>query len=259
MKETVLITGASSGIGYEFAKIFADRKCDLVLVARNESKLKEIKAELEENDNVKILVIVQDLSTPEAAKKIFEELTEKQIQIDVLINNAGFGEYGFFSQTNWEKEEQMIQVNIVSLSHLTKLLLPSMIERKKGKIFNVASTAAFQPGPLMAVYYASKAYVLSFTEAIANELKGSGVTVTVLCPGATASGFQAAAAMEDSKLVKGKNLPTAAEVAQFGYDTLQKGKTVAVHGFANKFLALLVRFLPRATVTNIVRATQERA
>ncbi len=153
----------------------------------------------------------------------------------------------------------MIQVNIVALTHLTKLLLPRMVARKQGRVLNVASTAAFQPGPLMAVYYATKAYVLSFSEALANELFGSGVTVTALCPGPTKTGFQARAQMEESKLVRGKEIMTAETVARAGYAGLMKGKTVVIPGMSNKMLAQAMRFLPRNTVTRLVRSAQERA
>ena len=255
MKKNALITGASGGIGYEFVKLLARDGYDLFLVARNETKLKEIQKDLESQYDIHVTVMVKDLSEPNAAQAVVHELG-RDVAIDVLINNAGFGNFGMFAETDWKKESSMIQLNITALTHLTKLLVPGMKERGVGRILNVASTAAFQPGPLMAVYYATKAYVLSFSEAIANELKGSGVTVTALCPGATASNFQKASAMEKSALVKDKKLPSAAVVAKTGYEALMKGKTVVIHGQYNKFLAFIVRLFPRNVVTQLVRRAQ---
>ncbi len=178
--------------------------------------------------------------------------------MDVLVNNAGYGVYGPFLETSLDAELAMIQVNIVALTELTKRLLPPMVARARGRILNVASTAAFFPGPLMAVYYATKAYVLSFSDAIANELEGSGVTVTVLAPGPTASGFQAAAALEESKLFAGRQLPTSREVARAGYDGVMAGRPLVVPGIANKVTIQLPRFTPRRLVARLVRRVQER-
>ncbi|MCP2727811.1 SDR family NAD(P)-dependent oxidoreductase [Limnofasciculus baicalensis] len=258
MPKTVLITGASGGIGYELAKLFAQDGDNLVLVARNENKLNEIKRNFEQNYQVIVKVLGKDLSQPNIAVQIFNDLEKDQIQIDVLINNAGFGDFGEFVNTNWEKEADMMQVNMVALTQMTKLFLKGMVERRRGKIVNVASTAAFQPGPLMAVYYATKAYVLSFSEAIANELESTGVTVTALCPGATESGFQQASAMEESRLVKGRKLPTAEDVAKYAYKAMEKGQVVAIHGLFNWIAANIIRFLPRKVVTDVVRTMQER-
>ena len=186
-------------------------------------------------------------------------LEARGIDVDVLVNNAGYALYGAFTETDLADELAMIQVNIVALTHLTKLLVRKMVARKDGRVLNVASTAAFQPGPLMAVYYATKAYVLSFSEALANELSGTGVTVTALCPGPTKTGFQARAQMEESKLVRGKEIMTSETVARAGYAGMMKGKTVVIPGMSNKMLAQAVRFLPRNTVTKMVRNAQERA
>ncbi len=183
MPKTALITGASSGIGYELSKLFAQDSYDLVLIARSENKLQDLAAKLQNEFGSQVKVIVQDLGINFAPKTIFSQLQEENITIDVLVNNAGFATYGLFTETDLQAELEMMQVNMVALTHLTKLFLPGMVQRRQGKILNIASTAAFQPGPLMAVYYATKAYVLSFSEAIANELIGTGVTVTVLCPG----------------------------------------------------------------------------
>ena len=202
--KTALITGASSGIGYELAKIHAAKGGNLVLVARSKATLDELKNELEKQYKVSVYTIGKDLSLPNAAQEVYDETTAQKINVDYLINNAGFGTYGFYAISDWEKELQMLNLNIVALCQLTKLYLKDMVKNKGGKIMNVASTAAFQPCPTMSVYGATKAFVLSFSEAVDNEVREKGITVTALCPGATRSGFQAAANMTDSKLFKNK-------------------------------------------------------
>lgn len=256
---TALITGASNGIGLELAKIHASKGGDLVLVARNKSKLDELKHELETKFNIKVYTIGKDLSAANAAKEVYDETSKQQIKIEYLINNAGFGDFGFFAETDWNKELQMINLNITTLTQFTKLYLQDMLKRKSGKIMNVASTAAFQSGPTMAVYYATKAYVLSFSEAVDNEVRDQGISITALCPGATESGFQAAAAMEESNLVKGRKLPGSKEVAEYGYAAMLKGKTVAIHGFMNWIMANSVRFIPRSIVVKVTRKIQDKA
>ena len=255
---TALITGASSGIGYELAKIFAADHHDLILVARNLDKLNGLKSELEGKYGIKAMVIPADLSIPHIADEIYYDLSNKEIEVDFLVNNAGLGDYGFFVDADWKKQAQMLQLNVVALTHLTKLFLRGMIERRNGKIMNVASTAAFQPGPLMAVYYATKAYVLHFSEALANEVKGTGVTVTTLCPGPTESGFRSAATMGASRMFKIMLVPTAADVARFGYRAMMKGQTVAIHGVLNYLLSFSVRFTPRSLVTWVSRQFLEK-
>jgi short-subunit dehydrogenase len=180
-------------------------------------------------------------------------LSVQKIRVDYLINNAGFGDFGLFADSNWEKQSEMINLNVLALTHLTRLFLPQMIKNKFGKVLNIASTAAFQPGPTMSVYFATKAFVLSFSEAIANELKGTGVTVTVLCPGATESGFQAAADLKNSNLFKGNQIASSKQVAEFGYNMMMKGKIVVIHGFMNKLLTFSVRLAPRNIITSIAR------
>ncbi len=258
MKKVALITGASNGIGLELAKVHAAKGGDLVLVARNKARLDELKTELESQYKISVYTIGKDLAAPNAALDVYSEMKTKNIQVEYLINNAGFGDFGMFVETDWNKELQMINLNITSLTQFCKLFLPDMVNRKSGKIMNVASTAAFQSGPTMAVYYATKAYVLNFSEAIDNEVSDKGVTVTALCPGATESGFQAAAAMEESKLVKGKKLPTSKEVAEYGYKAMLRGKTVAIHGMMNAFLANSVRFMPRAVIVKVTRMMQDK-
>jgi uncharacterized protein len=257
MNKTVLITGASSGIGLEFATLFAKDGYHLVLNARNESRLQEIANELKSKYGVKVTVAAKDLSIPESADELTSELASAGIEIDVLINNAGFAAYGPFNETSWKEEKDMIQVNIMALTALTKQLLPGMIKRNSGKILNVASTAAFQPGPLMAVYYATKAYVLSFSEAVNYELRNTNVSVTALCPGATSTNFEKRANLESSRLFQSGAMD-ARDVAFEGYKALMKKKSLEIPGFKNKALANLVRFLPRKSVLKIVHYVQDK-
>jgi short-subunit dehydrogenase len=228
-------------------------------VAKNKFKLDELKAELERQFKVSVYTIGKDLSAYNSVQEVYDETTKQNIQIDYLINNVGFGDFGMFVETEWNKELQMINLNITALTQFTKLYLKDMVKHGSGKIMNVASTAAFQSGPTMAIYYATKAYVLSFSEAVNNEVSDKGITVTTLCPGATESGFQAAAAMEESNLVKGKKLPTAKEVAEYGYTSMIKGKTVAIHGMINWIMATSVRFIPRSLVVKLTRKIQDKA
>ncbi len=253
MKNTALITGGSGGIGVELARLFASDGIDLMLVARNNDKLQETKNNLENEYNINVHVLPLDLSVKASPDKIFDFTKDNNLRIEYLINNAGFGYFGYFSETDWKKEESMINLNITSLTQLTKLYLTEMLERNSGKILNVASTAAFQPGPLMAVYYATKAYVLHFSEAINSELEGKNITVTALCPGPTETSFQTRAEMENSKFLDIANLQAARKVADFGYNAMQKGKSVAIPGFSNKITAFMNRILPRNTIANIVK------
>ena len=254
---TALVTGASGGIGEELARLFAADGHSLVLVARSRDKLEALAAELEAKHHVRARVVASDLARPEAPGEIFAELQGDGVHIEVLINNAGFGSYGPFVETDLRAELDMIEVNISALTHLTKLFLPGMVARRRGYVMQVASTAAFQPGPLMAVYYASKAYVLHFSEALANELEGTGVVVSALCPGPTETGFVEAAGMQQSKLFE-RGAMTAREVAEIGYRGMLAGKTIVIPGLRNNLLARAVGFLPRGLVTRVVRGIQER-
>ena len=247
-RKSALITGASSGIGRDFARLLARDGYHLFLVARSEGKLREVAEEVGHAS-----VIVADLASPAAPQKIFDAAGP----VDVLINNAGFGISGPFVETDLKAELEIIQVNIAALTHLTKLFVRPMVARKSGRIMNVASTAAFQPGPLMAVYYATKAYVLSFSEAIADELHGTGVTVTALCPGPTSTGFAAVAGMESSRLFSVTRPMNSEAVARYGIRAMQHGKRVAIPGVANKLMAQSLRVSPRRLVTTIVRKLQE--
>ncbi len=256
--ETVLVTGASSGIGAELARVFARNGSALVLTARSVDKLEVLAKELREKHGVAVRVVPGDLAAADGPRRLLERLAQASVQVDVLVNNAGYGGFGAFVETEWGDKAGMLQLNVVSLTELTQRLLPGMVARKRGGVLNVASTAAFQPGPLTAVYSASKAYVLSFSEAVAEEVAASGVTVTALCPGATVTGFAARAAMQASRLFQAKGLPDAATVAQAGYDGFRRGAAVVIPGLQNRFLAQSVRFMPRRWVTRVVRRMQER-
>ena len=250
------MTGASSGIGLELANCLARGGYDLVLVARNREKLKQVAGTLSARHKVRVSILVKDLSRPAAPQKIFDELQRADVQIDVLVNNAGLGVYGPLAGANVDQMLSVIQVNISALTHLTRLFLPSMLERGQGRVLNVASTAAFQPGPLMAVYFASKAYVLSLSEALSNETAGSGVSVTCLCPGPTQSDFQNRAQMSTSKLSQ-SNQMSASRVANAGYRAMLRGQTLVIPGKNNAFWAWFTRVLPRSMTPKIVRRVQD--
>lgn len=256
--QTVLITGASGGIGYELAKLFARDHYNLVLVARSADKLRQLASELQSEFGVTVKSVPLDLSAPPAAKFLFEQLQREGMGVDILVNNAGFGTLGEFAEMPEEEILGQIHLNLTALTHLTRLFLPPMLKRRAGKIMNLASTAAFQPGPLMAVYYATKAYVLSFSEAIANELRGSGVTVTCFCPGATHTNFAKRAGTQSSRLFKQFGAMDADTVARDGYRALMAGKTVAISGTHNWLVAESVRFAPRKMVTAISRWIAEK-
>ncbi|MDO6760198.1 SDR family oxidoreductase [Tamlana sp. 2_MG-2023] len=254
--KTALVTGAASGLGYELAILLAKDQYKLILVDVNPETLAKAKASLLKDFDVEVITLVKDLGVPNVSNEIMSDLGNQPI--DVLINNAGFGLFGTFAETDWERESAMLHVHILTATHLTKLVLKGMVERGSGKILNMSSLAAFQPGPLMSIYYASKGYMLSFSEAIANELKGTGVTVTAVCPGPTQTSFQKTVS-ENTKDNKIKfNMGTASEVAAYGYKAMLQGKSYAIPGTFNKFLAILPRFLPRRTASHIVRTIQQK-
>src|ERR1051326_4201260 len=244
---TTLITGASGGIGYELAKLFARDHHNLVLVARSAEKLGQVATELK-TYGVTVKTIALDLAAPPAPKFLFDQLQSEGTIINILVNNAGYGAFGDFAQMPEEEIRGQLDLNIRALTELTRLFLPAMIARRSGRIMNVASTAGFQPGPLMAVYYATKAYVISFTEAIANELKGSGVSVTCFCPGATETGFATRAGNDKTRLFQKFGAMNVKTVAADGYRGLMKGKTLVISGTKNWLVAESVRFAPRKTV-----------
>lgn len=240
-KRTALITGATQGIGYYFSRIMARNKVDLVLIDKDEGLLLDLSLDLYQRYGVRVKFIPFDLSKNNAPFVIYNDVVKDGFHIDYLINSAGVGDLGYFHETDWEKEHEMIKMNVVSLVQLTKLFVNDMLKIGKGRVLNVASTAAFQPGPNRAVYHATKAFVLSFSEAIANELKGSGITVTALCPDPQQSGLQYLAEVEVNKLLRSGKLPKDWEVAEFGFHSMIEGKTVAVSGFMNHLRLNLAR------------------
>src|SRR6516162_1548274 len=241
---TVLITGASGGIGYELAKLFARDRHNLVLVARSADNLAQVATELQAY-GVKVKTIALDLAAPPVPKFLFDQLHREGITIEILINNAGFGAFGEFAEMPEEEILGQIGLNITALTELTRLFLPTMIARRSGRVMNVASTAGFQPGPLMAVYYATKAYVISFTEAIANEVRKSGVTVTCFCPGATETGFAKRAGNDQTRLFKQMGAMKVEKVAVDGYRAVMEGRGLAISGAHNWMVAQSTRFAPR--------------
>jgi hypothetical protein len=255
---TVLITGASGGIGYELARLFARDHHNLILVARSGDRLAQVATELQ-TLGVRVHTHALDLAAPTAPKFLFEQVQSAGLIVDILVNNAGFGALGEFARMSEEQILGQIHLNIVALTELTRLFLPSMLARRGGRIMNVASTAGFQPGPLMAVYYATKAYVISFSEAIANEVRNSGVTVTCFCPGATDTGFAKRAGNEKTRVFKQFGAMSAERVALDGYRALMEGRTLAISGVQNWIVAQSTRFAPRRLVTAISRWVSETA
>jgi uncharacterized protein len=254
--KTALVTGAASGFGFEFAKLLAADSYNMILVDIDASRLESVKDYIIQNYPVEVDVIVCDLAKPQAAGEIYYRI--KSRLIDVLINNAGFGLSGFFTKTDWQTEEAMINLHILAITHLTKLFITDMVSRRSGRIMNISSVAAFQPGPLMAVYYASKSYILSFSEAIANEVKGTGVTVTVFCPGLTRTRFQENTAIHsNTKMIKIGRIASVKKVARIGYHAMLIGKTLSVPGIENKIVVLLNRIVSLKARASLVRYIQE--
>ena len=255
-RKTALITGGASGLGYELVLLFAKDNYGLVLVDIDSDKLLETKKEIESTYQVPVQIMAKDLSQVNISEEIVSELGETQI--DALVNNAGFGAFGAFHEVDWERQEQMLNLHVMTTTHLTKLILDGMVKRGSGMILNLSSLAGFQPGPLMSLYYATKGYILSFSEAIANELKGTGVTVTALCPGPTKTSFQQVVSSASSENKITFNMANAKDVAAYGYKAMKKGKSVAIPGGLNKILGTLPRFVPRNMATQIVRRIQEK-
>jgi short-subunit dehydrogenase len=254
-RPVALVTGASAGIGRELAQILAREGHDLVLVARREAELERLAAELKEQHGADARVIPADLAKSTAVAAIAKALGPNA-RVDVLVNNAGFGGLGTFAGRDRKDDLRMIAVNVTALTELTKQFLPGMVQRGRGRILNVASTAAFQPGPFMAVYYATKAYVLSLSQALAEELSGTGVTVTCLCPGVTETEFHQVAGTEDIPLTSGPVSMSARAVAEAAYRGMERGRLLVVPGLHNKIGAQSVRFAPRRTMLKIVRRIQ---
>ncbi|MDQ1683505.1 MAG: uncharacterized protein QOC82_242 [Frankiaceae bacterium] len=251
-RPVALVTGASAGIGRELAKVLAREGHDLVLVARRQAELDALAAELKQQYGADSRVVPADLAEPSAASQVFEALGPESV-VDVLVNNAGFGGHGAFASRDRDADMRMVAVNVVALTDLTKLVLPGMVARGRGRVLNVASTAAFQPGPFMAVYYATKAYVLSLSEALAEEVSGTGVTVTCLCPGVTDTEFHAVAGTDAQPLTQGPLSMSAAAVAESAYKAMMRGKRLVIPGLHNKFGAASIRLAPRGAVLKIVR------
>ena len=257
MKKTALITGASGGLGLSFVNIFAREGYDLVLVARNGVRLEEIKKDIEGKYGVNATVIPCDLTADDGAKTVFDATKQAGLHVDVLVNNAGFGDFGEFHKSDLGKQTRMVDLNCTALIELCHLYLPDMIAKGEGNILNVDSIASFQPGPLMSVYYATKAFVLSFTQAISRELKGTGVKVTALCPGPIRTNFDSAAELGESGLFKNLKVWDPDVVAEFGYKNMKRGKVVCICGFANKILVFANRFAPRCLVRELVYHLQK--
>ena len=255
---TALITGASAGLGRDFARLFASDGHDLVLVARRRDRLDDLGAELEHTHGIKAHVLPADLGNPDAPQRIVDHLQESGIEIEFLVNNAGFGSSGAFAELDTRRELEMIAVNVAALTHLTRLVLPAMIARGHGRILNIGSTAGFQAGPFMATYYATKAYVNHFSEALAHELAGTGVTVTVSCPGATVTEFGAIAGNDKSQLFA-SGAATSEEVSREAYQAMMKGKRMIVHGARNRVLVQALRMAPRRVVHSIAAKLNQKA
>jgi len=245
-----LITGASAGIGAALAEVCAEHGHDLILVARRRDRLDSSAADIERRFHVKVTCVTEDLANPDGPGRVFDAVTAQGLEVEHLINNAGVGLYGRFSQTDLNAELKMIQLNVTSVVELTKRFLPSMIQRRSGRILNVASTAAFVPGPWMSIYYATKAFVLSFSEAIGYELKPSGITVSTLCPGPTQSEFKVRAGSQRSRLFEAF-LMDAPTVARAGYDGMMSGKSVVIPGIRNKLIPVAARMIPRPLLTTM--------
>jgi short-subunit dehydrogenase len=254
-----LVTGASSGIGLAVAELLAEQKFDLVVSGRNRAALVETADRLKSQHGVNVIVLPCDLGAAGGGRALAGMLREQGLEPDVLVNNAGFGTYGPLLEQTVESQVEMIQVNVTSLVELTRLLAPAMVTRHSGRILNVASTAAFQAGPLMAVYYASKAFVLSFSEAVGNELSGTGVTVTALCPGPTTTAFQDRARMQESRLGKAAAFMDARTVARIGIEAMMSGKPLAIAGMMNRLVAWSTRLAPRQLTTKLARAINAKA
>jgi len=252
MAKKALVTGASGGIGLELSRILAREGYDLFLVARNGSRLTEISEELSREYGINAVPVPADLSDISACERLYE-ITGP---VEVLVNNAGFGDYGEYRLCEWSKQETMIRLNDIALAKISHMYIPDMVSRGSGKILNIASVAAFQPGPLMSVYYASKAFVLSFSQALSEELRGSGVTVSALCPGPVNTGFSTAANCEDVSVFKESSGANAADVAEYGYRSMMRGRPVAVHGLLFKSAVFVERLLPRFAIRRIVHSVQ---
>ena len=260
VKKTAIITGASAGIGYAFAKLHASKGDNLVLVARRNTRLEEIKSQLETAFDIDVVILAKDLSKKETPREIFEELKSQNIKIDYLINNAGFSQQGYFHEIDWHVEESMIMVNIMALVELTHLVLPEMIKRNEGKILNVASSAAFAPGgPLQTMYFATKAFIVSFSQGLAGELSETEVTVTALCPGATETEFEKVSGLDKTSLFSTEKVFSAEQVAIDGYEAMMRGDLVKLTALSsiNKFVLKNMNLFPTKRILEQIKSRQE--
>jgi uncharacterized protein len=258
VRPTALVTGASSGFGVEFTRLFGADGWNVVMVARSGAAMEVVAQEVEERDGVEVIVMPKDLSLANASAELVEQIEQRGVRVEAVVNNAGFSTYGPFAATDPATMSDMVQVNVQVLTELTRAFLPAMVERGRGWVMLLGSVGSFAPAPMTAAYAASKAYVLSLGLALNEELKGTGVTVTTLCPGPTETGFQARADMHDSKLVRGKTLPSAREVAEAGYAAMKRGRPYLVTGGPSRAFAFGTRFLPRTTASAIAGRSQER-
>lgn len=256
MKKNALITGASSGIGREFARVFAREGYALTLVARRQERLEQLKNELVKEYNVEVVMIPCDLSKPCAAESVYQQWQKSFSHLDVLVNNAGVGHHGALTDVKLAYVNEMIQLNVSALTELTRLFLPDMVKRRFGAVLNVASSAGFIPGSFMGVYYATKAFVVSLSEALAEELRGSGVSVTVLCPGPVKTEFQSVAYLEDPAVTLKRKIPTARQTAEYGFKAMQRQMVIAIPDCKNKLIPYLIRVLPRWLIRRLVRHAQ---
>jgi len=254
--QTAVVTGASGGIGRAFASVLASHGFNLVLIARRSERLDEVARGLNGSHGVQVTTIAGDLSAPDSPARVVAELQQRSIRADVLINNAGFAMRGRFAELDLAGQMALLQLNIVSLTQLTGLLLPGMIERGYGRILNVASICGFLPGPLMATYFASKAYVLSFSQALASEIRGTGVTVTTLCPGPTRTDFCVRAGLTKTKAFR-RRVMEASEVARIGISALMKGRSLVIAGLRNRMRMLAVPFVPTGVLMHFARKYHE--
>ncbi len=257
MKKVALITGASTGIGKELAYIHAEKGGDLIIIARNQDKLIEIKKDLEQKYSIEVMQITKDLTKTEAPKEIYDEVTKASVKVDILINNAGFGNVGKFHELDYDRQISMINLNITALTAMTHLFLPSFIKENSGRIMNTSSTASFMPGPLQAVYFASKAYVTFFSNALSEELTDTNITVTNLMPGATETEFGATSGMDKTEMFK--KTASARTVAEDGYNAMMKGKIDVISGLTGmqKMMMAMIPFLPKKMLLKKVRQMQD--
>lgn len=258
MENVALITGASSGIGKDLAYVHAEKGKDLVIVARREEQLLDLKSIIEEKHGVQVKVIAKDLLSPDSAQEIFDELAQEGVEVEYLINNAGFGGLGYFHEQDSDLQQRMITLNVSSLTEMNRLFLPPMIKRNSGRILNVASTAGYLPGPLQAVYFATKAYVLSLSQGIAGELMGTNVTSTALCPGAVATEFADHADLKESPMFQ--KAKSSRSVAEFGYNAMMKGRTDAINEFGLRVqLKYMIQFVPKKIVFTMMKKMQAKS